>query len=222
MLTIPNLNESDKAIKNSIEKLRKLNADVAADIRRINSEGRSSDWVGDESGRTRTKAREIAHETYGGIIFEHDKIRHHEKLWSSRELVLSTLPVTRRGADGLTPDNPHLENATRMRTLEEAKRLAPSQLKLFAENAIADGQYGKAYLYQLEYQTRPKEQPGERGIDLSGFEIPEQVTALKIFNSARAAVDEGLLILKEIDGKSKGDLLINRLTLAHTMNDGGK
>ena len=202
------------AVKQEAETIKKLAGNItivkkelAREIENIEGEGRSETWVKNSIASARQKALDRSYPILSQLQESAKKTRNYKKYWSDKTAVLSCIPLTKRGVDGLTAENPFSESITRMAILTEARLQSSERLKLSAEYAINEGRVAEAYLISLIDDNRAK-------VDLSNVVIPEQQAALDAIGEASMIASTAIVDFRQIGGSKAGDLLIDRLTAA--------
>lgn len=210
MKTLVRIIESVEALKKSGGVIDARNKALATEITRIENEGRSSVWEKNEIAKVRKKAIE---ESLADIaaIQEHQKtLNKYEPFWEDTEAVLSCIPLTSRGVNGLEAENVFQESIARMSILSEAKLQSSERLKQSVEYALNRGRVAEAYLLSLEGKSRT---PSVK-IDLSSVTIPEQERALDLLAESKKIAGTALVDYREINGAKVNELFIARLTVA--------
>lgn len=106
--------------------------------------------------------------------------------WEDSLHVLSTRPVSERSPSNfLRPKDPHVEAMARMSLSSELKNVGTSQLPMMFDDAIGNGQEGRAYLIALESNAR-NGQPGHTPLDIGKVVLKDRSQALRIFAEAEA------------------------------------
>jgi hypothetical protein len=207
MIGLPALNEKIFTMKQLAATISEKKNAVKNRVAAAEAEGRTEKW-------TKERIREIQGEGAVEInahllkITEaHESFSQQEMFWSNKEAVLSKIPLTKRGGDNWTPENPAGEALARTALLAEASRMSNGRLELMAQDAISSGELAAAYLFALEGGSRPK----PTKIDTSAIAIPEQQAALNLFLEAKRCLGHAILDMREASGARPDEVAIGRL-----------
>jgi hypothetical protein len=179
----------EKEVTDSLKQGQAVVEHYNNEVENLRSQGKSPTWETDNI-RTLTALAGGKLSTIAGESGKHlDTLIRQENLWKDRGLLLRNMALTPANANG-EPENPHLESITRMRLIEEGKLMSSGELKSSCDDALADGNLGKAALYQRINNARGDK---DNMIDLSHVPIPGQADALQAIANAKSA--QGLLVV---------------------------
>lgn len=207
MIGLAELNEKILTMRQLAETVAAKKTFVKNKLAEIEGEGRSEKWTEAKKREALSQSAAEISSLIEGINAANAQIAAQERFWNDRELVLSKIPLTKRGADAWGPENPAGESLARAGLLAEASRMSNERLALMAEDAAASGNAGAAYLFALEGNSRKK----SANISTAAVEIPEQQAALSLFLEARKTAAHAMLDLKEASGARPNELTIGRL-----------
>ncbi|OQX17736.1 MAG: hypothetical protein BWK76_09695 [Desulfobulbaceae bacterium A2] len=208
MIGLPELHEKISNMKRIAATITEKKNAVKARISAAEAEGRTEKWTKQRVAEIRAEGTAAIDAALGQLAEVHATFSKHENFWADKELALSCIPLTRRGPDNISPENPVGESMARTALLAEASRMSNHRLELMAADALASGDYARMYLFSLEGNSRQK----PTKIDTSGVVLPEQQAALNMFTEARRSVAHAVIDLREAHGARPDELAIARLS----------
>lgn len=211
MIALPELNDKIRTMKQLAAAITEKKNLVKTRISAAEAEGRTEKWTKDRVAEIRAEAGAEISASIAQLAEVHATFSQQENFWGDKEMVLSHIPLTRRGPDNLTAENPVGEAMARSALLAEASRMSTHRLELMAQDAIAGGNHAAAYLYSLEGNSRTK--PAK--IDTNSVVLPEQQAAMNMFTEARRSVAHAAIDLQEAHGARPSELAIARLSAEH-------
>ncbi len=159
----------------------KLNAELA----KIDSAGRTHEWVADKQREIRAKFTPAISDTLLAVTKLHDEIKPSQKFWESSKFVISTRPVSTPSSDNMyNPADQTAEAQARLSKMQEYSKMPSDLLHLHADAAKATEQYGVLHLINLENNSRDTTGAGWEPIDLAGLVLPDQEQALKLIQES--------------------------------------
>lgn len=193
--------------------LAQAKVDLNQELDRLKAEGRSESWLSENEKTARGKSLERVSSTM--MLMNEARVRAQAfgKLYKNSYAVAGMLPVTSRGADGLSAENPVAEAMVRLQIINEASNLSDDHLKLLGELALSEGDYGRAYLLSTIDGNRA-------GINLPPS--PEQQEALRALQEIEYITQSAELDYREMSGANPIDLSTSRLAVAHMATGKGE